>query len=146
LVPFAVCFFALAACSSSTSGSRGHACKDKPTAPLTRRHFGEVLARRGVELYFDRSSELCSASDIYVELTNYDTTANEEGLISCSLRAVPIYGRPPWIVSKGPEGDNVDFVLANSECTIYPRGSKGEDQTRNLEAALNELRDELNRD
>jgi hypothetical protein len=146
LIAFSGCCSPLAACSSSSSGSGGHACTDRPTAPLARQHFSEVLARHDIKLYFDRDSELCSASAVYVDLTNYDTTADEEGLIGCSLRAAPIYGHPPWIVSKGPEGDKVDFVLANAECTIYPRGTRGEEKTRHLEAALNELRVELNRD
>jgi hypothetical protein len=148
LAAVAATAFLISACSAGApAGSGGPVCKNGRTAPLTKTKTVTALARHGIRLYSERRSELCGASDIYVDLTNIGTTSDEEGLIDCVLRASPLYPNVSrWVLSKdATAGNKVEFYLANAECSIYPRGARGEEQGRNLEAALKELETDLRR-
>jgi hypothetical protein len=112
-------------------------CRGGRTAPLTKQQVKAALLRHGIKLYEESDSELCSASDVRVDLTNYETTADQEGLIDCILRVAPIYAWP--LAIQETPGYKIEYVLANSECSIYPKGSRGKEQARNLTAALSEL-------
>jgi hypothetical protein len=125
-----------------TGGSR---CAPGATHPIGKFQFARVLSNHGLRLEPDPSSGSCSAEDVGLVLTNYDTTADDLGLLECNLRLAPIYRTAaPWIVSKADLGGKLGLDLANAECTVYPRGSAGQRQAAALEAALREIRHTIN--
>jgi hypothetical protein len=143
------CGFVLSACGGKKVVEPSPGCPGGRTEPLTREAMEAALSKHGIKLYSKRDSGMCSAWDIQVLLTNYDTTAYEEGLIDCVLRIQPIYRRTKdvhghWALTKDETpGYKTKYILANSECSIYPKGARGRKQALNLFAALNELEQKL---
>jgi hypothetical protein len=141
----------LSACGGKKVVEPSPGCPGGRTEPLTGEAMEAALLRHGIKLYSERDSGMCSAWDIQVLLTNYDTTAHEEGLIDCVLRIQPIYGRTKdvhghWALTKGETpGYKTEYILANSECSIYPNGAQGRQQARKLFAALSGLERDLRR-
>ncbi len=98
-----------------------------------------ALLRHGIKLHEERDSDLCSASGVRVILTNYDPAA-DQGFIDCALREAPISTGP--LAKKETPADQIEYSLANSECSLYLRGSRRsqeKDQARNLLAAFKDL-------
>jgi len=65
----------------------------------------------------------------------HEATRQREGVVLCSLRPHPQGGARPVAQRAGEDGE-IDFVLANLECTIFPQGERSEEQVRRLESSF----------
>ena len=75
-----------------------------------------------------------------------ENESNErDGHLFCGLRRAPIWG---WNLSADVDappaspvfaGDKAEFSFANLECTLYPRGERGDEQIGRLQSAVREL-------
>jgi hypothetical protein len=134
----------------------GDACASGPARPLSPSVVAGALRAEGVTVY-PRSDPSCTPRTV-MELSNLlisaggsgvvspDEVAAQDGHILCS-----VYDRPASsseqlrTVQTRTSRGGVQFLLANADCVIYPKGSNAAGQVRPVERAFEALEMSLSR-
>jgi hypothetical protein len=131
----------------------GQRCRGGPTRPLELETVIETGRRHGITLYSDPACQpdptvLSQAANVllYGPDANADRESEitqAEGAVTCILRkdAGPTAAKTVERV-RYPGDEETHFTLLNVDCVIYPEPENADEQLRRLQAAMDQLREQ----
>jgi hypothetical protein len=126
-------------------------CPDGDMSPLSEELVTRTLREHGIDIHRDPAG--CYRDDVAVDLINQrivgvgaraedEERRRSEGVVLCALSSRPEHDAGLNVERTG-EDVEVDFAVANLECTIFPEGKGSQEQIDRLANAFEALRRRL---